>query len=592
MTAEPADTSFAMGWRWTQGHHSWGIGLLPAPNMLLKEERQRPSHRIRRLCVRSGRTGTPMMFFLILLLLYSSTTIVVGAHGMANSKGPTIEDEDQHDDGNDAKGGTFSRIRGKRRDSSSNQQGNDTTDNFFTSSFESLWAWNPMYINRTTMDPSSLETLWEDLETKVRSRAQEAEQTVQYVYHRLEEAGRELQEDLSRESAWVQQTLHDLQQRVDVDASQVIIGSIFWETLGGEVIRDELEFLQQKAQQVERDMGAQLEYVKRKVKRELLRQREGWNRLNRSIRNHVGLLVGGLCTFAGGLSPVSRQRAVTLQAGQFTWITTNHFFGNTTWPSFQTNRTQEQRDVLPARTSPATDKHYWIQDTAFVAITALLWKDILPINKPQLERFLPVITVGFAVFRSTRRIIDILKEGGQVDASPLQEITVASVSAVFGVSLLTRLPVPTAVVAASLAGTKLIIDSVLDEIIGNWFAMLERIGPERLNLPRRLYNALCRNFQRRFLYPVRDAFVELEGVFLSSTVSRDSSSRHGSNGSKYSMANLRNKVREAVSRCFRLRLHWTIAGLGVLVQMELLHHGMLLPLLRKGYAFIQELMRN
>jgi hypothetical protein len=490
--------------------------------------------------------------------------------------------------------------------------------------------------NRTVVSSSALDTLWENLESHVRSRVDDAEQTLQEVHRRLEEAANEfqLQRDLlSREviSTRLQETLQQLHRQMEETARNLessLSEQMVWETIGGDRIQEELLVLKQTAQQMEQGLESQLESVKRTVKRELLRQREGWNRWSRSIRNHLGLIVGTLCTFTGGLSPVARRRAVALQAGQLTWMTTNHYLsslmgGNittttkTTRTPFRKKKNQDQnggRDQvsllskLMSSSSVKDKQHSWIQDTAFLAVTGLLWRNnaLLPLNsRPTyfLELFLPVFTVGYAFSRSARRIIDILKEQQQkeqlkLDVSPLQAAVVKTASAIVGVSLVTLvLPIPTAVVAASLAGTKLMVDSVMDEVVGNWFDMLQRIGPERLSS--RLYNAVYRKFQREFLYPVRDAFTELEVVFSAFSSTTEDEERRPSNHNNKRVntdnkdkdanddASLRNKVKSAVSRCFRLRLHWTITSLGVLVQMELLR-GIFLPPLVKGYNAVQE----
>lgn len=507
---------------------------------------------------------------LLLLLLYAS---IIDARVAVTSN--NNQNDDDHE-GVEEESSSSRQRRGRRHHnfnlsaSSSSSEGNiiDTTSMPMSLLFEWKWRWwYPSADKRANVTTTqSLGTLWEDLEMKFRSRTDEVEHFLHYVQQRLEAT------EFSR--------MEGLYLELELKARNMEAG--LWDAIGGGRIQQELEILKQQAQQVERDMGTQLELVKRKIRCKVLRQREGWNRWSRSIRNFIGLVVGSVCTFAGGLSTISRRQAVALQAGQFTWMTTNHFFGDFARASRKNDNARKFRDQQPSRgRGPVTvNKHSWIQDTTFLAVATLILRDAVPLT-PQLERVMPLFTVGYAVFRSTLRIFHILDEREKVEAySPLQGTIAATLSAVLGMALVTVLPIPISVMAASLAGTKLVIDSVIDEVVGNWFHMMERIGPERLQLPRRLYRAVLRKFQREFLYPVREAFAELEGILLS---------KDESTNDKGNEMSLRSKVKEAVSRCPRLRLVWTIASLGILVQMELLHHGIIVRFLTKGYAALLKL---
>ena len=143
------------------------------------------------------------------------------------------------------------------------------------------------------------------------------------------------------------------------------------------------------------------------------------------------------------------------------------------------------------------------------------------------------------------------------------------------------LPIPTPLMAASLTGTKLMLDSIVDEVVGNWFDMVERIGPARLRLPQRLYHVLQQKCQETFLYPVQEALLELEATFV------EGESRLASFWGwllqkprviaieKDRKENTRERVKKAVSKCFRVRLNWMIATLGVAVQMAVIQRGVI-----------------
>jgi hypothetical protein len=191
----------------------------------------------------------------------------------------------------------------------------------------------------------------------------------------------------------------------------------------------------------------------------------------------------------------------------------------------------------------------WLKDAVSSAV-AVLAMSRLP-GTP-LERVLPPFTVALSLLFTVNKIVDMLEE----DAPPLARKTAAAIVTIGGVTILSVLPLPMPLIAASVAGTKLMVDSITDELVGNWFEMLERIGPERLNLPRRLYNNLYRKFQRKFLYPAREALEEIEAFFLNSTALE-----------KNNGISLSTKVKDAVSRNLRLRLMWYTAASGVVFQL-------------------------
>lgn len=59
--------------------------------------------------------------------------------------------------------------------------------------------------------------------------------------------------------------------------------------------------------------------IKRKVERNVLKQRQGWQRFRLSVRDHVGLFLGTTMAFAGSTC-LTPSMCSGLQAGQSTWF--------------------------------------------------------------------------------------------------------------------------------------------------------------------------------------------------------------------------------------------------------------------------------
>lgn len=329
-----------------------------------------------------------------------------------------------------------------------------------------------------------------------------------------------------------------------------------WDTPIGQRLKVDLdrleEVLKDTKQNIQADIQSHVVDIKRTIKRELLRQRDGWDRWSRSIRNHIGLVLGSLATFSGGLTRQSRRRLLALQSGQYTWMATRNL------PSVGRNRTKLERINDP----------FWINDVLSVGVASsiLLQQEEGHILSAFAQQAISIATILQTVFRSARRILQVMQE--LEPQSEYDDNLIASLAALLGTTGLIVLPIPTPLLAGTLAGTQLMVDSIIDEVVGNWFDMMQRIGPDRLRLPQRLYNAACKKLEYNVFLPAQNVLLELEDYYLSLTDGGgglQSSSHRLQSGEL-----LRDQVRKAAAGSFRLRLHWTIASMGVLLQMLLI----------------------
>eukprot|EP00529_Nitzschia_sp_RCC80_P016762 CAMPEP_0113478800 /NCGR_PEP_ID=MMETSP0014_2-20120614/20953_1 /TAXON_ID=2857 /ORGANISM="Nitzschia sp." /LENGTH=675 /DNA_ID=CAMNT_0000372023 /DNA_START=138 /DNA_END=2165 /DNA_ORIENTATION=+ /assembly_acc=CAM_ASM_000159 len=160
--------------------------------------------------------------------------------------------------------------------------------------------------------------------------------------------------------------------------------------------------------------------------------------------------------------------------------------------------------------------------------------------------------------------------------------------------------VPVPVLAASCAGTKLLLDCVSDEVVHNWFSMVRKIPPSKIW--NTVHNEMYKRFEKQILYPAHEALNEIESflfvvedeeletakkeeLFANGNNSRrlvnrstsSSSSSSNSNRSRSSVEDdlenpkLQRRVAQAVRRCMKLKIFWLMSTSGILVQTLLLH---------------------
>jgi hypothetical protein len=140
----------------------------------------------------------------------------------------------------------------------------------------------------------------------------------------------------------------------------------------------------------------------------------------------------------------------------------------------------------------------WLKDMASLGASVVVMRQLPESSTHLLEPMVPPTTVAYAVARTVHKILEQLDDDS---VSRLAKKAAALIAAAAGVAIASVLPIPMPLVAASLAGSKLLFDSVASEVVGTWFYHMERIGPEKLDLPRRVYNVLYKRFKKRVLYP-------------------------------------------------------------------------------------------
>mmetsp|Transcript_61136 Transcript_61136/g.149662 ORF Transcript_61136/g.149662 Transcript_61136/m.149662 type:complete len:686 (+) Transcript_61136:191-2248(+) len=280
-----------------------------------------------------------------------------------------------------------------------------------------------------------------------------------------------------------------------------------------------------------------------------------------------------------------------------------------------------------------------------------------------LARVLPVITIGHAIGKSVRIILNELikfdenemKEekqhhrtnerqhashhypyhaydqkddgdgGGDGDGdgdddddltstSPLsprgQQDAIVWTNAIAGTILATTVTpsvVPVPIIAASCAGTKLLLDCVSDEVVHNWFSMVRKIPPSKIW--NALHNKMYERFEKQILYPTHEALHEIESFFfvvedeeleaakkkeifpddnrrrLANRASSNNNRSRRSVEDDLENPNFQRRVAQAVRRCMKLKIFWLISTSGIVVQTLVLHHGSIIN-------HVQQLVRH
>jgi hypothetical protein len=108
-------------------------------------------------------------------------------------------------------------------------------------------------------------------------------------------------------------------------------------------------------------------------------------------------------------------------------------------------------------------------------------------------------------------------------------------------------------VATSLAGATLFYQSVICEVAGNWFYMIQRLGKEQQHSLRQL---VYKKLQKKLLYPVSSAFEQVRASLYNETLASPS---------------LQEQVKNAIYYSYQVRLVWVCATLGILFQVLVLH---------------------
>lgn len=276
---------------------------------------------------------------------------------------------------------------------------------------------------------------------------------------------------------------------------------------------------------VERDLKKTEKKLKKRIERDVFKQRQGWQRFQKSVRNHIGLVVGGALTFAGGRLT---RAAPAIQAAHLSWFTLQ-----------KSNVTRSIHDP-------------WLNDAiaGTVALTAVSKLSGTRLGDFTSLTILPLLTIALALGRS----VGITCNNYNRDISAVRPTTKTALQVViagFGSAFFYISPIPLPLLSVSIAGATILYESFIDEITGNWLYMLERLPPEK---QRSLRQEIYHKLQQKVLYPVNNVFVQVRAAIYNETLA---------------MPTLHEKVHDAIYKSFQVRLVWACATAGVMFQLLL-----------------------
>lgn len=295
-------------------------------------------------------------------------------------------------------------------------------------------------------------------------------------------------------------------------------------------MQQHMEKMNENAQNTVNEIEQSVETQKKKLKKHIFKQHEGWKRFRTSARAQVGIVVGGVMTFAGG---ALSETIPSLQAAQLTWSALDKY-----------NITRGLHDP-------------WLKDAAAAVLAVSLIhtraKEKSMENtsgKPgAVDRAAPLLTIGLSIVQSVGIIVD----NYQGDVSPMARSAIEIVAAVVGTAAPSLLPVPLTVVAASVGGAVLLYQSIVSEVVANWFHMLERMDKEkRRKIEKGIVKQGYHQLEKKLLYPVKNAYEEVRAAVHNQTLAEPT---------------LRDKVHEAIKHSMQVKLVWSCAALGVVCQV-------------------------
>jgi len=280
--------------------------------------------------------------------------------------------------------------------------------------------------------------------------------------------------------------------------------------------------LQYHMNQFERDVKKTEKRLKRRIEKDVLKQRQGWQRFRNSVRDHIGLVLGGTMAFAGG---GMERTAAAFQMCHLSW--------------FALHKSNSTRGIYDP----------WLKDAVAgtVALSVISSISGTPFEQAVLQTALPLLTIAVALARSVGIMSDYFVD----DVNPAIKTTLQVVVTGIGITSFYISPLPLPLVAASIAGATLMYESVITEVVGNWWYMLEHMSPEK---KRSIRQAAYRKLQQQLLYPVRNAFVQIHAAIHNETLASPT---------------LHQKVNDAIHNSFQVRLVWACAAVGVLSQVFL-----------------------
>lgn len=196
--------------------------------------------------------------------------------------------------------------------------------------------------------------------------------------------------------------------------------------------------------EIEQNMDNRKKQIKKCIDADIFKQKQGWERFRKSARAQTGIVIGGTMTFAGCTSALSRT-LLRVQAAQISWVVFDKY-----------NITKGLHDP-------------WVKDAAAGVLAMSLVAKKSRENNAVLQRILPILTISLAIVESVGMILDKF-EG---DVSVAARVAAEAIRAVLSTAALSLLPVPLSVVVTSIAGASLLFQSIVVEVISNWFWILE-----------------------------------------------------------------------------------------------------------------------
>lgn len=331
-----------------------------------------------------------------------------------------------------------------------------------------------------------------------------------WLFNYLQPSRQELQEDLEAKWKLLEQ--------------QVVFQKTKFEEHLTSIERD----VQATIKDVERDLQSTETRIKRRIEKDILKQRQGWQRLRNSIRDHLGLLLGGHMTLVGGsLTPPTSSG---LQAAHLTWFSLQ-----------KTNITKGIHDP-------------WLKD----AVSGAVAISIIPkLSSPDTQTVISLLTIAVALGRSVGIISDhlLVVDHDVVKHAAITKTALQVIVSGLGTALLYHYTTPPSLslVATSLAGATIVFQSVICEVAGNWFYMIQRLGQEQQQSLRQF---VYKKLQKKLLYPVSSAFEQIRASLYNETLASPS---------------LQEQVKNAINSSYQVRLVWSCATVGILFQVLVLH---------------------
>jgi hypothetical protein len=281
-------------------------------------------------------------------------------------------------------------------------------------------------------------------------------------------------------------------------------------------------------EELDENIDKERKKLKRRIEADILKQKRGCMRFLNSVRAQTGIVVGGAMTFGAVTSP-------TLQTARLTWGALDKY-----------NVTRGIHDP-------------WMKDaTSGILAITIIAKTSKESNEESkfTQRTIPLMTIGLAIVESVGMILDNI-EG---NVRPTTRIAVKAISAVLGTAALSLIPLPISSVATSIAGASLLFQSVVAEVVGNWWAVLQKGSQrfEKMDLEQRrkiekgIRKQVYRELEKKLIYPITNVFDEVAAAIRNEDLEEPS---------------LQNRIHQAIQQSLKVKLVWSFASAGIMFQL-------------------------